>query len=59
MKIYISYKDEDDKLIKGFFELLNANDRFVILKSNQNILWIPIHRVLKIKFKENLKGGNK
>ena len=55
-KIFIAFLDEDNKLITGYFKLLELRENWVFLKtlSGENTLIIPTHRVLKIK-----KGGEK
>ena len=55
-KTYISYKDDDNKIIKGYFEIIKETESKVEVKTDNNIITIPFHRILKIKRK--LKGGN-
>ena len=54
MKAYISY-EENGKTIEGMFELVEQTNNYVKIKSNQNIITIPYHKINKIKTK--LKGG--
>lgn len=49
---YLSYKDDDENetIVKGFFEILEETSNYVKIKTNSNkILKIPYHRILKIK----------
>lgn len=57
MKAYISYQEEG-RSIEGLFDLIEQTSNYIKIKSNENIIIIPYHKVNKIKFKE-LKGGNK
>jgi uncharacterized protein (UPF0248 family) len=47
--IFISYKDDCDQLVTGYFYLIELNQSFVKVKTGQNYITIPFHRVLKIK----------
>ncbi len=48
---FVSFYDENNNLIEGYFEILEQSNVFVKLKTSTNILTIPFHRVLKIKEK--------
>lgn len=52
MKAFISYMD-DDREIKGMFDLVEQTPNYIKIKSNNNIITIPYHKVNKVK----LKGG--
>jgi len=52
-KVWISFEDDGHKT-EGFFELIEQTANYVKIKSGNNILIIPFHKVNKIK----LKGGN-
>ncbi len=54
-KKFISYKDDDDNIVKGYFEIVEKNENYLKFKSGKNQITIPWNRV--IKFKEELKGG--
>lgn len=49
--IWISYKDDAEQIVTGFVILLEMSETFVKIQNNKNVLVIPMHRVLKIKFK--------
>lgn len=50
---FLSYKNDDDRIVSGYFDIIEINDSFVKIRTKGTILIIPMHRVLKIK----LKGG--
>lgn len=50
-QVFISYKDDRDNLVSGFVFLIELKSNYVKIKTNQNILTIPFHRILKIKEK--------
>lgn len=52
---FLSYLNDDNETISGFFEILEVNSSYVKIKTRGNITLIPMHRVLKIKFKDILK----
>lgn len=52
MKIFVSYKDEKDETISGFFEVIDENrNGFIVFKTSDNETSIPLSRVLKLKKK--------
>ena len=53
MKNYVSYLDDNDKKVSGYFEMLEQNMNFIKIQSGKNIIIIPYQRVLKIKMKPN------
>ena len=55
--IWISFQDENDLRIEGFFLLVEESKNYIKIKSNKNILTIPYHKINKIK--QDLKGGDK
>lgn len=54
-KIFISFLDDDGKIISGWFELLIDNLTYIKIRGASNNLIIPWHRILKIK--EDREGG--
>jgi len=50
-KVFISYLNDDNKKIKGFFKLIEQTSEYIKIKSGSNILTIPFHRILKVKEK--------
>ncbi len=50
LKMFVSYKDEDEKIISGYFDVINLNeDGFLVFNTSKNKVRIPLDRVLKIK----------
>lgn len=52
---FISYLNDDNKKIEGYFEIVEVNSSFIKIKSSSSIILIPIHRLLKLK--ENVQNG--
>jgi len=50
-KAFISYLDDTDQKISGYFDLVEVGLYFVIFKSKGNRISIPANRVLKVKEK--------
>jgi len=50
-KIWISYYDDDDTKINGYFEVLEWTPLYIKFKNSMNIITISMSRVLKIKQK--------
>jgi len=48
-RVFISYLNDDNQTISGYFDLLEENASFVKFKSGSNVLTIPFHRILKVK----------
>lgn len=48
-EIWISYLDDNDVEVKGFFILIEQNQNYIKIKSGSNVLTIPYHRINKIK----------
>jgi|AntAceMinimDraft_17_1070374.scaffolds.fasta_scaffold01601_9 uncharacterized protein (UPF0248 family) len=46
---HISFLDENDQKINGWFEIVEQNTSYITFKTGNNTLTIPIHRILKIK----------
>jgi len=53
MKVFISFQDEKDKKIEGYFELVEQATNYIKIKSGINIITIPYHKLNK------MKGGKK
>lgn len=53
-KIFVSYLDDDGKIVSGFYENVEIRDNVVEIRTSQNDIILPINRVLKIK--ENRDG---
>lgn len=50
-KAFVSYRDENNKLIEGIFNNVRIEDDYLYIESKQNSNWIPRERVNKIKRK--------
>lgn len=49
----ISYKEDDDSVVNVYVKILELNDSTVkFMTSGGTIVIVPLHRVLKIKSKE-------
>ena len=49
-QMFVSYKDENDKIISGLFDVTDTNENgFIVFKTSKNLVHIPLSRVLKIK----------
>ena len=48
-EIWISYIDDLGQEVKGFFKLVEQSENYIKIKSGQNILTIPYHKINKIK----------
>ena len=49
-QMFISYKDENDETISGYFDVLDLNENgFIVFNTSKNKVRIPLTRVLKTK----------
>ncbi len=52
---YVEYKDRtaygETDIVKGIFEVIEENDKFIKIKTSKNIITIPFRRIEKIKEK--------
>jgi uncharacterized protein (UPF0248 family) len=55
-KAFIKYVNDDERVKAGFFRLISISDGLVTFETEQNVVSIPAHRVLKIK-EEKMGGG--
>ena len=55
-KVYIDYNDEG-KNVKGYFDLIEQTANYVKIKSNENVLTIPYHKINKLKEKQILRDS--
>ena len=53
-EIHISYIDESEKVISGFAVLVELTDVFVKFRTHQNLIVIPINKLLKLKQKNEI-----
>jgi len=49
MKVFISFQDERDKTIEGYFELVEQSINYIKIKSGMNTITIPYHKLNKMK----------
>lgn len=49
-EVFLSYLNDDNQTTSGYVLLLECGD-FVVFQTSQNIVKIPLHRILKIKEK--------
>lgn len=55
-KVFVHYLDRakgKDIDVNGFFELIKETDNFIFIKTDKNILRIPMGRIVKIKEEKN------
>ena len=48
-EIFLSYLEDNNQIVSGFFILVKLSETLIEVKSNQNIIVIPISRLIKIK----------
>lgn len=48
-EIWISYREDNEQVVQGFFILISISDSLITFKTKSNNITIPISRVLKIK----------
>lgn len=48
-KAFVSFLDDNDKVISGFFDIVELNSNYVKLKSGRNIITLSWLRIKKIK----------
>lgn len=46
--VFVSFRDENDRIVNGYFELVSESPRIKI-KSGKNIITIPESKLLKMK----------
>lgn len=49
---FLSYLEDTGKTNSGYFDFLEINSSFVKIKTRENIIIIPMTRILKIKLKD-------
>lgn len=54
--VFISYLDDNDNSVSGYFELVAEREHYVKVKNDTNILTIPYKRIKKIK--ERINNNN-
>ena len=50
-KVFISYNDKE-KMVDGYFVLVEQTSNYIKIKSKNNIVTIPYHKINKIKVKQ-------
>ena len=48
-KTFISYLDDNDEQVDGYFDLIEITTAYVKFSNEKNTLTIPIHRIKKVK----------
>ena len=48
-KAFVSFLDDNDKVISGFFDIVEFNSNYVKLRSGRNIITLSWLRIKKIK----------
>ena len=48
-KVFVSYKDDNEDDVNGYFELIEETKEYIKIKSENNIITLPYHRIKKIK----------
>lgn len=48
-EIFLSYRDDNEQIVSGYFILVSLSETLLQIKSNQNVIVIPIARLIKIK----------
>lgn len=49
---FLSYLNDTGEQISGYFEIVEITQAYVKIKTKGNVILIPMHRILKIKLKE-------
>ena len=53
VKIFLQYKDKNkygnEKIVEGFFELIEEKEYYIKIRSGKNIVSIPWHNIEKMK----------
>jgi len=55
---FLSYLNDTGEKIDGYFEIVEITEAYVKIRTKGNIILIPMHRILKIKIKEDKDGKN-
>jgi len=48
-EIFLSYLEDNNQIVSGYFTLVHMSDTLLEIKSNSNVIIIPISRLIKIK----------
>ncbi len=52
-KKFISYKDDNDEVVNGYFEIIQETGNYLKFLSGRNRITIPWNRILKFKESSN------
>lgn len=47
--VYLSYRDDDEKIITGYFDIIEETDYHIKFRTKSNIVTISRNRIIKIK----------
>lgn len=48
-KAFVSYYDDNDEVVSGYFTIHSRTDGYLVIFSGKNKISIPNHRVKKVK----------
>ena len=48
-EIFLSYLEDNNQVVSGYFKLIHMSDTLLEIKSNSNLIIIPLSRLIKIK----------
>lgn len=58
-KVFVSFYEENDHMVAGYFELVEKTPNYIVIRSLNNLLTIPYHRLIKLKEKSIKEDYNK
>ena len=56
-KVFVSYKDDNDDAVNGYFELIEETKEYIKIKSENNIITLPYLRIKKIIYTLHKKSN--
>jgi hypothetical protein len=56
---FISFYNDKNRLVEGYFEVLEENTSFIKFKTNRNILTLPWNKINKTKAKIEVENEKK
>jgi hypothetical protein len=48
-RVFVCFLNDDDKEVQGFFYLMDQTPNYISIKSGNNLITIPYHRLKKMK----------
>jgi hypothetical protein len=52
-EVFVSYLEDNEQIVSGYFILVSMSESLLQIKSNQNLIVIPVSRLIKLKQKSN------